>query len=307
MVGEVDPRARADAPVDPAPWERVVASDYALPAGRRLDDLTVELVELLGATDPHLRDDLGAGVLRAWIGRGVYDDLLPGLGDGLVDGLRAGLGERGTHAVLRRSFSCWVLAAVFDRDNARPRVPRETVLAWGDRGLAAFTAERDLRAHIPGAGRVHALAHGADLIGALARSRHLNEGGLMVLLDALAERLSTPVDEVFAAREEDRLAHATMSLLHRDLVDLSLLEPWVRRLSEQWTGPGERGEPMPTNAMNTIAFVRALHLQLLLGVSAPDGASAEHFARPPKVRVDLLALLQSSLRSTGPFLARTGT
>jgi hypothetical protein len=292
--------------LDPAFWERVVAADYALPPDRRLDDMTVELVELLGAADPHLRDDIGLGVLHAWTARGVYDDLLPGLGDGLVDGLRPGLGEQGTHSVLRRSFSARALAAVIDRDTARRRVHPETILAWGDRGLAWLGAERDLRAHIPGVGRVHALAHGAELIGALARSRHLDEGGLMVLLDAVADRLATPCESVFVSREEDRFAFATMSLLHRDVVDLSLLEPWVRRLGETWHGAGARGEPMPATASNTIAFVRALHLQLLLGVRPSDAASTAHFARPPAVRVDLLAQLQAVLRTTGPFVARDG-
>jgi hypothetical protein len=301
---DLEPRVRAQAPVDPTFWERVVATDYARPADRRLDDMTVELVELLGASDPHLRDHIGLGVLLAWTARGVYDDLLPGLGDGLTDGLRTGAGESGTHSVLRRSFSARAVAAVIDRDTARPRVHPETILAWGDRGLAWLSTERDLRDRIPDAGRVHAIAHGADLVGALARSRHLDEGGLMVLLDAVADRLLTPTEAVFVSREEDRLAYATMSLLHRDVVDLSLLEPWVARLSETWAGAWERGEPIQANTLNTIAFVRALHLQLLLGVlpSDPTGRAGR---RSPGIRIDLLALLQAALRGTGPFTPRT--
>ncbi|HEX3830012.1 MAG TPA: DUF2785 domain-containing protein [Sporichthyaceae bacterium] len=295
---------RADPPVDPDFWERVVATGYATPAGRRLDDMTVELVRLLGATDPHLRDHIGLGVLLAWTARGVYDDLLPGLGDGLTDGLRTGAGESGTHSVLRRSFSARAVAAVIDRDTARPRVNPDTVLAWGDRGLAWLGTERDLRDRIPGAGRVHAIAHGADLVGALARSRHLDEGGLMVLLDTVADRLLAPTESVFVSREEDRLAYATMSLLHRDVVDLSLLEPWVGRLVETWTGAWNRDAPIQANTLNTIAFLRALHLQLLLGV-APTDPAGRSSGRPPAVRVDLLALLQAALRSTGPFTPRT--
>jgi hypothetical protein len=281
----------------------VVADDHALPAGRRPADLAVELVELLGDSDPHLRDDLGLKVLTTWVGRGVYDDLLPGLGDGLTDGLRSGIGETGTRSVLRRSFSAAALAAVLERDNLRPRVAPESVLAWGDRGLAWLLAEQDLRSHIPGAGRVQAVAHGADLIGALARSRHLGEGGLMVLLDTVAERLLAPTAEVFAGREEDRLAAATMALLHRDLVGLDVLEPWVERLATGWAAADEPA--VPPSAVNTVSYARALHLQLLLGVRPPVGVPADDYARPPAVRVDLLGLLQAALRSSGPFAART--
>jgi hypothetical protein len=314
-LSEVDPRGRgwpasttspepAAAAGDPTFWERVIAADFGRPTDRRLDDMTVELVELLGATDPHLRDEVGLAVLLAWIGRGDYDDLLPGLGDGLTDGLRSGLGERGTYTVLRRSFSARALAAVIDRDSIRPRVHPETVLAWGDRGLAWLTSEQDLRDRIPGAGRAHAVAHGADLVGALARSRHLDEGGLMVLLDSVADRLLTGTDAVFVSREEDRLALATMSLLHRDVVDLALLEPWVRRLSEAWDGCGVGDEPIPAHLSNTMRFVRALHLQLLLGVH-PANAEADRYPAPPTVRVDLLAVLQAALRTTGPFASRS--
>jgi hypothetical protein len=304
-VTDVDPRARAEASIDTAFWDRVVATDYALPVDRRPADLAVELVELLGATDPHLRDDLGLEVLTTWVRRSVYDDLLPGLGDGLSDQLRAGLGETGTWSVLRRSFSAAALAAVVERDNVRPRVAPETVLAWGDRGLAWLLAERDLRSHIPGAGRVQAVAHGADLIGALARSRHLGEGGLMVLLDTVADRLLTPAPAVFAGREEDRLAAAVMALLHRDVVGMDVLEPWLERLAAAWAPAGRHGDPVPPSVLNTVAFARALHLQLLLGIRPPTGVPGYAYTDAPAVRVELLGLLQAALRSSGPFAART--
>ena len=297
-MSEVDPGARAQAAVDPRFWEGVLDDDCAVPTERRLDDMTVELVELLGATDPHLRDELAATVLRTWIVRGIYDDLLPGLGDGLTEGLRPGLGEQGTYSVLRRSFCAAALAQVVARDSVRPRVQRETGLAWGDRGLSWLIAERDLRSHVPGAGRAQALRHGANLLEALARSRHLDEGGLMVLLDTVADRLLAPTDQLFAAREEDHFAAAVMRLLQRDVVDVTLLDPWVARLAASWLDAGRHGEPIPAQTLNTVSFLRALHLQLLLGAGDGDGP-----ARDPAVRVELLGVLQGALRTSGPFRA----
>jgi hypothetical protein len=297
-MSEVDPGTHAQAAVDPQFWERVLAEDCAVPAQRRLDDMTVELVELLGATDPHLRDELAATVLRAWIVRGVYDDLLPGLGDGLTEGLRLGLGEHLGYSVLRRSFCAAALAQVVARDAVRPRVQRESALAWGDRGLSWLLAERDLRSHVPGAGRAQALRSGANLVEALARSRHLDEGGLMVLLDTVADRLLTPTDELFTAREEDHFAAAVMRLLQRDVVDVTLLDPWVARLAGSFLDAGRYGDPIPAQVLNTIAFVRALHLHLLLGVREEEGPG-----RDPAVRLELLGLLQGALRTSGPFRA----
>jgi hypothetical protein len=286
---------------DAAYWEKVVADDCAVPDDRPLDDLTVELVELLGAADPHLRDDLALRVLCAWVGEGVFDDLLGALGDGVCEGLRPGLGHNGTPSVFRRSYSARVLAAVIERDNRIRLLLPATVLHWGDRGLGWLVAERDLRSHVGESGRAHAVAHGADLIRALAMSRHLDEGGLMVLLDSIADRLLAPTQYVFTSHEDDRLAYATMALLHRNVVDMTLLGPWTERLAGAWCEPERYDAQVPPQSVNTLAFVRALHLQLLLGVRAVDEADAEHFSGHPAVRVELLAALQRMLRTTGPY------
>lgn len=301
-MSEGDPRGRAA--TDPGYWETVVARGCSVPEDRPLDDMTVELVELLGDPDPHLRDDLALRVICSWIAEGIYDDLLGALGDGVSEGLRAGLGEEGNRAVLRRSFSARVLAAAIDRDSVRPILLPGSVLDWGDRGLSWLIAERDLRGHVPGAGRAHAMLHGAELLRALALSRHLDEGGLMVLLDTLADRLLRPTTHAFVSKEEDRLAYATMALLHRDLVDMALLDPWVERLAAGWSAVGEPGEPVPAEALNTMSFARALHLQLLLGVRATDAAADRIFFSRPSVRVDLLAALQRALRGTGSYYQR---
>ena len=299
--------ARERATIDPGYWELVVARNCAVPSDRRLDDMTVELVALIGEPDPHLRDDLALRVLTTWLGAGVYDDLLSAVGDGVSEGLRPGLGEEGTLSVLRRSFSARVLAAAVDRDSVRHGLHPTTVLDWGDRGLSWLIAERDLRGHVPGAGRAHAMRHGAELLRALACSRHLDEGGLMVLLDTLADRLLRPTTHVFVSREEDRLAYAVMALLHRGLVDMALLGPWVERLASGWSGlasDASAGVPVPAQTLNTMSFTRALHLQVLLGVRAVDPAPAQLFAARPSVRVDLLVALQAALRSADPYYAR---
>ncbi len=300
---------------DASYWQKVVEDGFAVPDDRPLDDLTVELVELLGETDPRLREELAFQIFAGWIGRGVYDDLLSGVGDGMCEGLTVGLGEDDTKSVFRRSYSILVLAAVLNRDNMIHGVHPTTVLRWGDQGLGWFVRERDLRGFVPKSGWAHAVAHGADFIGALARSRHLDEGGLMVILDAIADRLLEPTGYVFTQQEDDRLAYATMALLHRNVVDMALLGPWVERLATSW----KQAEPGPTPAQvtNTVAYLRALHAQLLLGVRARLGDSGPPFsprwyasgmkASEPSaegtvgVRVELLGALQHALRTVGPW------
>jgi hypothetical protein len=286
-------------------WERVVADGYRVPHGAALDDLTTDLVTMLGDADPRVRDDIAYSVLSTWIADGVYDELLAGLGDGLLLGLRVGLGDDGTDTVLRRSFSAVCLAAVVARDNTMHTLHPTTVLTWADRSVAWFLAERDLRGWVPDRGLANAVGHGADLLATLTASRHLGAEELRVLLDVIAERLLIPTDHRFRAGEDDRLAFATMSLLHRECVAVDTLERWLERLAAAWTKPVGPNDREPASRANAVAFARALHLQLLLGVTrTPVQDASASPALNPSCRPDLLIALQRSLRMSAPHVFR---
>ncbi len=286
-------------------WERVVADGYRVPHGAALNDLTTELVAMLGDPDPRVRDDIACSILTTWTNEGVYDDLLGGLGDGLLHGLRAGLGENGTPSVLRRSLSAMVLAGVVRRDNAVQVLPATTILTWADRTVTWLLAERDLRGWVPEVGWVQAMTHGADLIGAFVASRYFAKDELTVLLDVFAERLLTSTDYRLVAGECDRLAYATMSLLHRNLITVDTLETWLERIAGAWAQPLEPGQRESAVRANCIAYARALHLQLLLGVTGTP--TQDIMGKPgatPACRPDLLIASQRALRTSAPDMFR---
>lgn len=270
-------------------WKQVHEGGLEVPSDRPLDELTAELTTMLGDTDPALRDATAYPALAAWVERGVYDDLLVGLGDGMAVGLGIGVGERDTDSVFRRSFSALILAECIARDNKRPLVPGGKVLEWGDRVATWLLRERDLRGFVPDKGWAHAIAHGADALGTIAGSPHLGTPELTVLLDVIADRLLLPVDQLFVSGEPDRLAMATMQVLRRNVVPLTVLEPWIARIAAAagtFPATGDR-DPFLFGG-NADAFLRALYLQLAL---AP---------RPPAVRSDLLLVVVDALRSAHP-------
>src|SRR6476619_6626217 len=275
-------------------WRQVHAAGLAVPSDRPLDDLTAELTRMLGSPDPALRDGTAYPTLTTWVERGVYDDLLAGLGDGMAAGLRVGIGESGTDTVFRRSFSALVLAECIARDNGRPLLPGGKILEWGDRLATWLLREKDIRGFVPGQGWAHAVAHGADAIGTIAASPHVATPELTVLLDVIADRLIAPVDRLFTAGEPDRLAMATMRVLRRNAVPLRVLEPWIARLA---AAAGTRGsyddrDPFLIGG-NAEAFLRALYLQLSLS------------SNPPVVRSDLLLVVVDALKSTNPHYLHT--
>jgi hypothetical protein len=249
---------------------------------------------MLGSTDPVARDEFAYPILATWISEGVYDDLLAGLGDGMTAGLTQGLGESDTDSVFRRSFSALVLAECIERDNAESLLPPARLLDWCDRIAGWLVRERDVRGFVPGQGWAHAIAHGADALSCLADSAHFGVTELTVLLDVIADRI-TSESAPLTCGEPDRLALATMSVLRRELVPLSIIEPWLARLSAAATAtPAPDRNPYRLTA-NPEAFLRALHLQVAL---AP---------KPVDVRADLLLELVGALRTTNAAYLATGT
>ena len=278
-------------------WDQVQAAGFEVPKDRPLDDLTAELTTMLGSTRPEVRDGTAFPALATWIERGVYDDLLVGLGDGMVAGLSVGLGETGTDSVFRRSFSALIVACCIERDNDQHLLPVDKIMDWGDRLAVWFLTEADTRGWIPDKGWAHAIAHGADAIGALGDSPHLGAAKHQALLDVLGERLlMQPADVPLAAGEPDRMAAAAMQVLRRDTLGIDVLEPWVHRIgsaANPFKGPVD-DDPYPLTAAPQ-AFLRALFLQLSLS------------PQPPGVRSDLLLVVIEALRLTNAPYLRVAT
>ncbi|HMU36782.1 MAG TPA: DUF2785 domain-containing protein [Marmoricola sp.] len=267
-------------------WERVIAEGVRVPAGLSLGDLTADLTRMLGDPDPHIRDAVAFPTIATWISEGIYDDLLSALGDGMCTGLRVGLGESETDTVFRRSFSALVLAECIDRDNQANVLSDHTILSWGDQLTTWLTRENDLRGFVVAKGYAHAIAHGGDALAALSRSPKIGRMELLVLLDVIADRLLTPTKQFFVCAEEDRLAHAVVNILNRDLLELEVLEPWLARLANGAYMSGNANRNPFLVSGNVQKFLRSLHMQLSLGRNRPA------------VRADLLLTLSDHLRRT---------
>jgi len=277
-------------------WKQVTATGLRVPSDRSLAELTTELTTMLGDPDPETRDALALPTLATWIDRGVYDDLLIGLGDGMAAGLDVALGESGSDTVFRRSYSVLVLASCLSRDNERPLVPGPKVLEWGDRVMTWLLRERDVRGWVPGKGWAHAVAHGADALGALAESPHLASAELSVILDVIADRLVLSADQVFSSGEHDRLAATAVRVLRRDVISMDAIESWVARLADAagvMSTPDDR-DPFLVGG-NAQGFLRALHLQLAIGL------------RPPQQRADLLLQVIEALKASNPHYLQPPT
>ncbi|OIJ64684.1 DUF2785 domain-containing protein [Streptomyces mangrovisoli] len=197
------------------------------------------LVDGLRAVDPQVRDDGAYLAAVRWI-PGMRTQERCELGD-RVAGLFA------DPAVQARAFAPLVLARIADAGD------------WRDPWWRAFAdwypAETDLRGHDPVLGWVHAVAHGADLLAALARRPGQDP---VPLAESAVARLLAPTDHVLDAQEDDRVAYALARVLSRpDLTEeqsVRWLEPVARAFAT-----GEPG-PVPAWASNTMRTLRMLYV-----------------------------------------------
>ena len=104
--------------------------------------------------------------------------------------------------------------------------------------IAYLQAERDLRGYDATLHWIHATAHTADLLAALADSPLLTTDEAAAILKAIDARLST-ASSVYTQGEQDRLAAAIVSVIQRKDFEASTFEPWLAHLDDEdrdvWT------------------------------------------------------------------------
>lgn len=223
---------------DKAFWQAVAAKEFAVPAGVPLPVLLDELTQLLGHVDPELRDDLGYSTLANWIYRQrvvPVDERLRLLGVWQKN-LGAGVGGTNPDAVLRRSFSALALGVLVILDNETPYLDRDQFAGLLASGLKYLREERDVRGFDARVGWMHSVAHTADLLKFLARSRHLQPAEQTQILTAISDKwhaVTTPL----VHGEDERMARAVLSLAARQDFDEAAFAAWLKSMTTRRTTP----------------------------------------------------------------------
>ncbi len=222
---------------DKAWWQAVAAAKFEVPAGTSLPALLDELTMLLGHPDPELRDDIAYTTLVQWmyVKRVVPEAERLRLMRVWQANLRAGIGEQGTPSVLRRSFSALALAILPGLDNEAPFLGRDAFSAILTSTLTYLRDERDVRGFDPTLGWLHSVAHTADVLRFLGRSRHLAKTEQAAILTAINDKLSA-VTTPLVHGEDERLARAVLSLAARPDFDEAAFAEFLKPLTGRPAG-----------------------------------------------------------------------
>ena len=231
--------AVAQPPHDRTFWRDIAKNHYSVPTDQSADVLANGLSSLLASPDPELRDDLAYSIMARWIYRGLLSQpTLISLTDTWRANLKDGLGETGTNSVLKRSFSALCLASMARRESKAPFMGAERYHQLVADGISYLRAERDLRGFDARLHWIHATAHTADLLAALADNAQITQEESAGVLAAISERLSSASD-VFTQGEQDRLAATTVAVVRRPEFEAARFERWLAALQSEdrdvWT------------------------------------------------------------------------
>ncbi|MGH8193717.1 MAG: DUF2785 domain-containing protein [Woeseiaceae bacterium] len=253
---------------DKAYWQDIIANDYAPPADLSLPSLVQELSGYLASTDPALRDEIAYPILAQWmyVKRIVPLDVRHELVAKWSANLTRGIGAQGTDSVFLRSFSTLMLSVAVALDNEAPWIEDAEFNRLLHSALTYLREERDTRGFDAEKGWIHSVAHTADLLKFLGRSRHLEVSGQSAILTAIAEKL-IQLDHVLIHGEDERLARAVVSILARPDADMSGFQVLLDGLKPVWPD----GLPTPAQlAVNENRKNLAVSLYAVLNTDGRD-------------------------------------
>lgn len=268
-------------------WISLSKSDYKIPEGHNLEELTKKLFSYLGSTDPELRDDIAYIVYANWLKQDLYtkDEIRAHIGE-LLGNLEKGIGEVESDSVFLRTFSVLLLAEIVHNDNKKSLLEKEQSQTILEKGLWYLDAEKDPRGYIPVKGWAHSLAHTADLMMVLGRNRHLTREDLARILQGIANKIMQPNNYVYIHREDERLANAVAEILQRGLLNLAHVEKWASEFlqPDKFTYDGTFKEDISRVYQNTRNLLRSVYLQIL---------SRDELPHKEKLQVIFLKVLDS--------------
>ncbi len=217
--------------------QSIFENRFAVPDNYEVAELTLKLMENLGAVRSDLRD-YSYMTLSAWIwgwyDRPYYSDAeLLELAEKAKGNIKIGLGEAESDRVFLRSYSILLLNDLTDFHRQHPYLEEAEIRDRMELYLTYLEKEQDLRGYIsPEKGWSHGIAHVADALGILSLNSYLNDSDLMRLLIAIATKLRQPVPSVYLHSEEERLAQATVKICQQNILSIEQINSWLDILIE---------------------------------------------------------------------------
>lgn len=225
--------------------------------------LALALTACLDADDPIMRDDIGLGLLSAWMRTGRLDvNTLRALRDIGFTRLEGRDGEG-----FGKPFAALLLAEVARTDRIDPWMTPTERLTMVERATNYLQGIDDYRGFDAVQGWRHGVAHGADWLMQLALNPALDKAQADLLLAAIAEQVMPRTGHAYVEGEYERLARPVLYLAGRGLHTQQEWRTWFTGLSGRL---GDRSQAWRDTGWiarrhNFYAFLAALNVFLSAG------------------------------------------
>lgn len=227
-------------------------------------ELALHMMKHIGSPDPVLRDELIYITFATWIGKGVFteDELRHLLQLALDDQhLFHGIGEQGTDSVFTRTFSILLLPPILNLDREKPFLNKVDIAGIHHRLITYLACEKDLRGYVDDKGWAHAPAHAADAVEDLAQSPYLERMELLELLHAISRKI-TESSDVYIHDEDQRIAHAVVTILRRNLLEQKDITLWIDSLHQETKAVNRSLLDTSHRDLNVRLFLQTLYLAI---------------------------------------------
>ncbi len=185
-----------------------------------LDTLYPYAIKHIGDIDPVLRDEYVYRFFWTIIRHDLLaDETLIELFDTMHHNIHPG------KPILTRSFSYLVLAALIKRHSVKTFLDQARLNDVYETAIKAFGEETDMRGYDEAIGFVHAIAHGADLLEALA-TIDITQAQVDTMLTVVKKKVFT-TSGAYHHNEDKRMANILVRLYHNDHMDKKALDAWL--------------------------------------------------------------------------------
>ena len=217
-----------------ASLEGIKNDGFAVPGGKRLDDLLENMIMQIGNPNGYLRDDLIYETLASWISGNMLgiDRCNAILGTCISDDfIMYRIDTNDEDAVYRRSFAMLAIASLLELDERIRFIDGATVKNVFARVCMSYGNEKNLEGYVAKKGWAHSVAHTADVFELIVKRPEIGDGDIERLLSLITMKFQNN-HHYFVDNEDERTARVIRSVIeHRESCRQRVCG-WIRALAD---------------------------------------------------------------------------
>ena len=242
--------------------KKIAKNNYNLIDDIDYKEITNNMLENIGDTDPILRDELIYMVMANWISNDIYDkDELEEILNICLDEkhLFYQIGNKEDDSVFTRTFSALQISVLINKDNEIDFLNQKTFNKISNLICSYYKKEKDLRGYIKNKGWAHSAAHGADIFDEIANNEKVQPQTLKDILEVISTKIKID-DYIYFNNEDERIAKSVKTIINTNQLSDQYITKWFNSLTNIKNSNRIKKDTLIFNIKN---FLRSLYFKIL--------------------------------------------